>query len=225
MKLKELRKRLEKQFFSIKDVKDAFGKEDPRYIRLQLSRFVKRGDLLRVRKGYYCFQTNKINKYWLGSEFVRSRNYYRKDIGKENNFAYLSLESVLTKIKLLDKKDVLWGINNGIRNRKQLRLNKSLPITYVTRDYHPPVFNSKIYYKYSQIKDDLFFGFKKVFLPNKKFYFEALPEKALLDYIYIRRPFGIDHLDFVSCSILSKKRIERFLRIFPKWLKHYDIWY
>lgn len=66
--------------------------------------------------------------------------------------------------------------------------------------------------EYKQIKNSLFFGY---FLTRDGFY-EAYPEKALLDECYVVS-LGKDHLDFDELNLidLDKKKFKEYLREFP----------
>lgn len=79
----------------------------------------------------------------------------------------------------------------------------------------PKISRKKTYnntvYSYSQIKKELFFGYEK---NNNRLI--ALPEKALLDQIYLAskgyKSLNLEEYDF---SCLKKARLKKYLRLFP----------
>lgn len=72
---------------------------------------------------------------------------------------------------------------------------------------------------YSKINKDLFFGFQNVLDQGSGLYYQiALPEKALLDYIYIRKVRNIRE-NRVDLSGLSTKVLTKFSAYFPKWVR------
>lgn len=66
--------------------------------------------------------------------------------------------------------------------------------------------------EYKQIKPELFFGY----YTTRDGYYEAFPEKALLDQLYVCS-LGKDHLDFDELNLvdLQKKRFKEFLKAYP----------
>ena len=78
---------------------------------------------------------------------------------------------------------------------------------------------SKGTFLYSKINKDLFFGFKSVLDQNSGLYYQiALPEKAFLDYIYIRKVKNIRE-NRIDLSGLSIKVLTKFSVFFPKWVR------
>lgn len=72
---------------------------------------------------------------------------------------------------------------------------------------------------YSKINKSLFFGFQNVLDQSSGLYYQvALPEKALLDYIYIRKVKNIREYR-VDMSGLSNKVLTKFSAFFPKWVR------
>jgi len=80
------------------------------------------------------------------------------------------------------------------------------------------VVTSKGTFLYSKINKDLFFGFQNVLDQSSGLYYQiGLPEKALLDYIYIRKVRNIRE-SRVDLSGLSNKVLTKFSAQFPKWV-------
>jgi len=78
---------------------------------------------------------------------------------------------------------------------------------------------SKGMFLYSKINKNLFFGFKSVLDQNSGLYYQiALPEKALLDYIYIRKVKNIRE-NRIDLSGLSIKVLTKFSTFFPNWVR------
>ena len=73
-------------------------------------------------------------------------------------------------------------------------------------------------FSYTKIKSELFFGFKKVKSIKSEDYFQlAYPEKALLDYFYLRKirdPADL-RLNLKSIDI---ERYQKFLKSYPAWV-------
>lgn len=73
-------------------------------------------------------------------------------------------------------------------------------------------------FQYSKIKKSLYFGFETHILPNGMGYQQALPEKALLDLIYVRNIKNLDEYRF-DIAILNDKKLARFVSHYPDWMK------
>lgn len=96
--------------------------------------------------------------------------------------------------------------NTGILNQK------AYTISLATPRKSKKAFLEGRAIEYKQIKNSLFFGY---FLTRDGFY-EAYPEKALLDECYVVS-LGKDHLDFDELNLidLNKKKFKEYLRAFP----------
>lgn len=70
---------------------------------------------------------------------------------------------------------------------------------------------------YHQIKPELFFGFQLI--KSKKIYLRmAKKEKALLDYIYIRKIHKLDDLR-IKTDFVNKRLYNKYLNSYPNWVK------
>ena len=73
---------------------------------------------------------------------------------------------------------------------------------------------------YSHVSRPLFFGFRKEKLPQGAEAWVAEPEKALLDWIYLRRragePIALDEIDLRPCR---RTILERNARAFPPFVQ------
>ena len=68
-------------------------------------------------------------------------------------------------------------------------------------------------YYYSKIKQDLFFGYQSV-ASSKTHYQIAKKEKALLDFIYIRKIKSLDELR-LNLKEINKKILGRYIKSYP----------
>lgn len=81
MKFLELKEKIPKNIFNFLDVLKYFPGEKPQAVRVQLSRFAKKGLVFKIKKGIYCFEEKEIE------EFALANYLYRP--------SYISLESAL----------------------------------------------------------------------------------------------------------------------------------
>ena len=71
---------------------------------------------------------------------------------------------------------------------------------------------------YSKIQQPLFFGWQTVKDTNGFHYQIALPEKALLDWIYLRKIKDLGSYR-VNPVILKKPRLNQFAQAYPQWVR------
>ena len=72
---------------------------------------------------------------------------------------------------------------------------------------------------YSKIARELFFGYEKVRDDKSGLYYNvAEPEKALLDWIYIRKIKSL-RSNRVDGGGLDKKKLKSYAKIYPKWVR------
>jgi len=72
---------------------------------------------------------------------------------------------------------------------------------------------------YSKINKNLYFGFQNILDQSSGLYYQiATPEKALLDYIYIRKVRDIRE-NRVDLSGLNSKVLIKLSSYFPKWVR------
>lgn len=95
----------------------------------------------------------------------------------------------------------------------------AMNVTSVTTTTPKKISTFRGAFLYSKINRDLFFGFQNVLDKSSGLYYQiALPEKALLDYIYIRKVKSIRE-SRVDLSGLSNKVLDTFSVYFPKWVR------
>lgn len=71
---------------------------------------------------------------------------------------------------------------------------------------------------YSKINQELFFGFEKVLdQAGGRYYDVAFPEKALLDYVYVRKINNLTE-QRVNLKLLNKKRLIQLGKFYPTWV-------
>jgi len=71
---------------------------------------------------------------------------------------------------------------------------------------------------YSKIKQELFFGWQAVKDLPGGYYKIAFPEKALLDWIYLRKIKNLTEYR-LNLNNLSKQRLAKFSQVYPNWVR------
>ena len=134
----------------------------PGFDRNNLTRWTKKGLLERLRQGWYAFP-----------EMIQRTDFSRYIAGRIYRPSYVSLHTALS----------IYGmIPEAVTS-----------ITSVTTQKTARFENGFGQYSYQNVKLELFFGYKPVMLPQNKSVFNspspawmlALPEKALLDLLYL----------------------------------------
>jgi len=87
MKYLELRKKIETNIFRYLEVVKKFEQEKEALIKTQLHRFVKKGLLVKIKKGLYCFDQKQLHEFDLASLLYQPN--------------YISLESALNYYGLI----------------------------------------------------------------------------------------------------------------------------
>ena len=113
--------------------------------------------------------------------------------------SYVSLESALN----------LYGIIPDIISN----VTSVSPVT--SKQINAPKGN----FLYSKINKKLFFGFEAKLDPKSRLpYNVAIPEKALLDYVYIRKIKNLSE-QRVDNSILDREKLLHLLPFYPEWVR------
>ncbi|MBU0649789.1 hypothetical protein KKG63_01140 [Patescibacteria group bacterium] len=113
--------------------------------------------------------------------------------------SYVSLESVLN--------------TSGIIPDITATVTSVTPIT--SKKFNTPVGN----FTYSKIARNLFFGYQSIIDQQSGLYYEiASPEKAFLDFIYIRRMRDLSE-SRIDISGLDKSLLTNYLTYFPGWVR------
>lgn len=161
-----------------------FPDESKTLINTQLSRWVDKKKLIRLRRGLFLFPGAKID------ELVLANFIYRP--------SYVSLET---------------GLNYyGIIPDVAANVTSVSPTTSKTFKTGRGVFI------YSKIARELYFGWQTVRDSGSEFLFSiAEPEKAVLDYVYIRKIRDLTD-QRVNLAAIDRKKLIKYGRIFPKWV-------
>lgn len=161
-----------------------FPDESNALINTQLSRWVEKKKLIRLRRGMFLFPGAKID------ELVLANFIYRP--------SYVSLEFALNYYGIIP--DVAPNVTSVS------------PITTKT------VGTGRGVFIYSKIARDLYFGWQTVKDSGSEFLFSiAEPEKALLDYVYVRKIRDLTD-QRVDLEVIDRKRITKYGRMFPAWV-------
>lgn len=185
MRLREFRQTMKMPIFYTYQVVRLFESESKNLINTQLSRMVKRGDLVRLKRGVYRLAEAEVDELVLASWLYKP--------------SYISLESVLQ----------MMGVIPEVVGK----------VTSVTTVTSKEVKTGEGVFLYSKIAKELFFGYKKARDEKSGLYYNlAEPEKALLDWIYIRKIKGLEG-ERVDMSELDKKKLRSYAKIYPKWVR------
>lgn len=112
--------------------------------------------------------------------------------------SYISLETVLNNLGLIP--DVSANVTSVS------------PITTKT------IKTVKGTFIYSKIGQGLYFGWQKIKDGSGIYYQIALPEKALLDWIYLRKIKNL--VEFrLNLDNLNKQRLKKFSQVYPNWVR------
>lgn len=175
-KIIEKLEKINKAYFSFQDLL-RISKQKPPVLRVTISRLIAQKKLIPLSKGIYQLSNQKIDL-----ENIAQQIYFP---------SYLSLESALAKL--------------GILNQKPYSL------TFITTKKSKKIYLLEQEIIYRQIKPDLFFGYQKI----ENLYL-ALPEKALLDQLYFISlgKASLDQ-DELNLNELSKTKFLKMSKKFP----------
>ena len=178
--------------FSFSDLKTIAP--DPKYLKIMLSRRVKSGDIIRLKKGLYT-----SSAYWNNTRLARTNNSFLEFVAnKLATSSYLSLDYVLQAHGMMTEMS---------NNFTSIALSK--PIKFA---------NSFGVFIYHKIRPTLFTGFT---IENRDGFdiYKACLAKALFDWLYLRR-----HLitDAVSAEEL-RLNWDAFASADWRGLKHYCV--
>lgn len=165
-------------------VERLFPNESRTLTNSQLSRWVEKKKLIRLRRELFLFPEVKID------ELVLANFIYRP--------SYISLESALNYYGIIP--DVVQNVTSVS------------PVT--TRTFR----TGRGVFIYSKIVKNLYFGWQTVKDSSSEFWFSiAKAEKALLDYVYVRkiRDLTNQRIDFEA---IDKRKLVKFGRTFPAWV-------
>lgn len=180
----ELRWKMPSPVFFRYQVERLFPNESRTLTNSQLSRWVEKKKLVRLRRELFLFPEVKID------ELVLANFIYRP--------SYISLESALNYYGIIP--DVVQNITSVS------------PVT--TRTFR----TGRGVFIYSKIVKHLYFGWQTAKDSRSDFEFSiAEPEKALLDYVYIRRIRDLTD-QRIDLGTIDRKKLVKYSRIFPSWV-------
>ena len=191
MKLKEFN-RIEKLYFGYEEIARAFD-ISLSSARVTASRYVRQGLLLRIKKNLYV-RRDVWNAIGVSEKFVLT------NLGQVPS--YISLMTALEYYEITTQVLRNFFESMAVKRTKEINLNGCL-------------------FRYTKIKEDLYYGFKK-----EKGFFIAAPEKALLDAFYLMS-YGRYSLDIsaLNTTKLDREEVKRLSKKFPlrtrKMLKKY----
>lgn len=141
------------------------GMIDPIDLGRQLSRWVKSGKLIQIRRGLYTlserYQKTSPHRFFVANRLKRA--------------SYVSLQSALEYYGLIPE---------------------YVPSVISVTTGRPETLSTPIgAFIFKHIKKDLFFGYKVVDIGDEQSALIALPEKALLDLLYLTP--GSDNIDYI----------------------------
>ena len=184
MKYRDFEKQIGLSMFSTEQAGRVLPSGEREQLNVQLSRWLVRGEIARLRRGLYVLQGKVID------EVVLSNYVYQP--------SYVSLETVLN----------LTGIMPDI----------SAVVTAVTT-LKPQRFETpQGIFVYSKIARELYFGYQLVVDNNSGLTYRiASPEKALFDYVYVRRIRDLSDTR-ISWELLNKSKLNELIKIYPAWV-------
>lgn len=185
MRFRDLEQKFDYPVFWSNQVGKLFPEEEQSNINVQLSRWEKRGDLVRLKRGIYKFAEQEVDEMVVGGILYKP--------------SYVSLETALH----------LQGLIPDIPGM----------VTSVTTVTSREFDNELGSFSYSKIKRSLFFGFEKVKDEKSQMYYQmAEPEKALLDWVYLRNIKDLE-ANRVDLSGLEKSKMVSWAEEYPNWIQ------
>ena len=185
----ELKTTISSHIFTLSDVEKYFPHERSHAIKVQLSRFVQKGYITRIKRGIYCFDPTHIDELSLSTILYAP--------------SYVSLETALHYYGIIpDIPQVVTAISPST--------TKCIQTHWGT-------------YRYTKIKQSLFFGYEYISSRHSPAHIHmAHPEKALLDYLYIRHLTSVADLRLELAGFDSARYI-RYKQYYPQWVQRIHI--
>ena len=183
MRFKEFQKALALPVFTTTQAQKIYSGGSVELL-IQLSRWAKRGELVRLKQGLYQFSDQPVDELTLAGYLYPP--------------SYISLETALN--------------NQGVIPDISLNITSVSPTTTKT------IKTVKGNFLYSKIQPSFYFGWQTVKDANGFYYQIALPEKALLDWIYLRKIKGLGS-HRVNPAALKKTRLNQFAQTYPQWVR------
>jgi predicted transcriptional regulator of viral defense system len=150
----------------------------------QLSRWVKAGSLIQIRRGLYTFS----------AEYGQTRPHPFALANQMKKASYVSLQSALAYYHLIPE--------------------YVAQVTSITTGRPETVSNPLGDYIFKHIKKELFYGFQTIEMVKGQLVFIASPEKALLDLVYLTAktdlPNYLQELRLQNADILKEDSLWEF---------------
>jgi len=163
------------------------------YIKVQLSRLKKRGEIISLKRGVY------VSRPYVRELAKDGLNAYLEFLSNElYSPSYLSAEYVLSEHNILS--EAYYGFS-GVSTKKTNKFTNELG------DFN-----------YYHLKKDLFTGFD-VLKKRDLYIYKATPAKALFDYLYLRKNLIVDHGYFRELRLNLENLRKKDLLEFKKYLK------
>src|SRR3989339_2133506 len=162
------------------------------FLNVQLKRWADKGFIIRLKKNFYLL--NNIDRKINPSKMFIAKEIYSP--------SYVSLEYVLSIYDLIPERTV--------------------DITSVTTKKNAQFVNKMGVFTYQHIKESCFTGFIEKEDENGMTCFIAVPEKAVVDFLYLNKNrFQKNYGDvlresfrFQNTGILNKKKFKDYIRLF-----------
>lgn len=164
------------------------------YVAITVSRYAKRGEILRLKKGVYVAKTylNELEKKGLIGDY---NEFLANTLYKPS---YLSLEYVLSENNIITELP---------KNITSVSLNKTAGFSNKINNFF-----------YHKIRKELFTGFKTIKKDNF-IILKATKAKALFDFLYLRRNLLVDKKAFLEARLNLDDLSLEDLKEFKKYIK------
>jgi hypothetical protein len=185
MIFEKLERAVKTPIITLNQIKREFAEESAQGILTQLTRWVKKGQLLRLKRGVYKFAERSVDDLAVAPYLYEP--------------SYISLESALQIHGLLP--DIPAVVTS---------------VTTVT----PNTFTTPMgVYSFSRIDTSLFFGFSSVLDETSGLAYRlALPEKAILDWIYIRK-IKEPREQRLEMNSIKRDQLLTYAQEYPGWVR------
>ncbi len=166
-----------------------FAGKDPRQVRLQLNRWSRSGKVVRIHKGFYTL-ADEYRKIPIEPAYIAQQLH---------GPSYVSLQYALSWYHLIPEEVPL--------------------VTSVTTDRPKELHTAFGVFRYRHIRPEYFCGFQDISLASGDKAFFSLPEKALLDLVYLTP--GSDSREYIkglrlqNLENFDNDRLEEQCSFFP----------
>lgn len=164
-------------------------------------------DLVRRYNVQEVVARNALRRYEIRGlvEHISNKIYVNR---LNQNFSPRDLVNVLRAASYVSLESAL--VDRGITSQSPAI------VTCVTTEYPKTFRSSSLTISYRKISEDLYWGFEERRTRYNNYQI-ALPEKALLDWIYLTRQEGLPTpLDEINFQFLDRQRLREFASRFPR---------